>query len=159
MNTEQAAELKELIFRYAEIREIEHGGDRRWLLDLHRGILFAFIDSLTERADTAESVARRFHETYERLAPEFGYETREASAVPWDAVPEANRRLMVATVREVLAGISERADTGLEPFFCAACGLPIGEYAQANSGGIYHPECPNIPAAPSERQDGTESNG
>lgn len=106
----QRGELKELILRYAEIREIEHGNDRRWLVDLHRGVLTAFIDSLTERADE-EGIARRFHETYERLAPEFGYKTREASAVPWEAVPDANRRLMLATVREVLAP-PERADTG-----------------------------------------------
>jgi hypothetical protein len=35
---------------------------------------------------TAEALARLFHETYERLAPEFGYETRKASAVPWEEV-------------------------------------------------------------------------
>lgn len=46
-----------------------------------------------------EALARRFHEAYERLAPEFSYETRKASAVPWEDVPENNRRLMIATVR------------------------------------------------------------
>lgn len=54
-------------------------------------------------APAPEAAARLFHETYERLAPEFGYKTREASAKPWDQVPEQNRALMVATVREVLA--------------------------------------------------------
>lgn len=48
-----------------------------------------------------ETVARLFHENYERLAPEHGYETREASAVPWESVPEDNRALMIATVRAV----------------------------------------------------------
>jgi hypothetical protein len=52
---------------------------------------------------TAEGLARRFHETYERLAPQFGYETRRASAVPWDEVPEQNRALMVAVAAEILA--------------------------------------------------------
>jgi hypothetical protein len=52
---------------------------------------------------TNEDVARAFHEAYERLAPSFGYATREASAKPWADVPEANRRLMVATVAEVRA--------------------------------------------------------
>lgn len=52
---------------------------------------------------TAESVARRFHELYERLAPNFGYETRPESAVPWSEVPERNRSLMVA-VADVLLG-------------------------------------------------------
>lgn len=49
-----------------------------------------------------EQLARLFHEVYERLAPEHGYRTREASAVPWDAVPDANKRLMIATAAEVL---------------------------------------------------------
>lgn len=50
----------------------------------------------------AEALARLFHETYERLAPEFAYRTRQASAKPWDQVPEDNRRLMIATAGEVL---------------------------------------------------------
>lgn len=50
----------------------------------------------------AEALARRFHETYERLAPDFGYETRKASAVPWEQVPENNRRLMTAVASEIL---------------------------------------------------------
>ncbi len=51
---------------------------------------------------TAESLARRFHEVYERLAPSFDYRTRPASAVPWEDVPEANQRLMIATCAEIL---------------------------------------------------------
>jgi hypothetical protein len=50
-----------------------------------------------------EQVAEWFHEAYERLAPLFGYETRRESAVPWDAVPTANRLLMIEVAREVLA--------------------------------------------------------
>lgn len=50
----------------------------------------------------AERIARAFHEAYERLAPSFGYETRKASAVPWEDVPEENRELMVATVETLL---------------------------------------------------------
>lgn len=49
-----------------------------------------------------ENVARAFHESYERLAPEHGYETREESAVPWDEVPESNRSLMVAVAADLL---------------------------------------------------------
>lgn len=52
---------------------------------------------------TPESLAQFFHETYERLAPDFGYKTREASAKPWDTVPEQNKQLMIAVCREVLA--------------------------------------------------------
>lgn len=50
----------------------------------------------------AEIVAKAFHEAYERLAPEHGYETREASAKPWEQVPLQNRRLMTAVVRDLL---------------------------------------------------------
>jgi len=53
--------------------------------------------------EEADELARKFHETYEALAPSFGYNTRSDSAVPWAQVPEANRKLMVATVR-VVAG-------------------------------------------------------
>lgn len=51
---------------------------------------------------TADQLAQRFHETYERLAPSFGYETRRDSAVPWESVPEKNRKLMVAVCAELL---------------------------------------------------------
>lgn len=50
---------------------------------------------------TAETLAQRFHEAYERLAPSFGYETRTASAKPWAEVPENNRRLMTAVCAEI----------------------------------------------------------
>lgn len=50
-----------------------------------------------------EAVARQFHETYERLAPAHGYATREASAKPWEQVPEQNRGLMIAVAAELLA--------------------------------------------------------
>jgi hypothetical protein len=51
----------------------------------------------------AETLARHFHETYERLAPGFDYVTRPATAVPWDQVPELNKRLMIAVCEEVLS--------------------------------------------------------
>jgi hypothetical protein len=47
---------------------------------------------------TAERVAREFHETYERLAPSYDYETRRASAVSWKDVPLANKELMIQVV-------------------------------------------------------------
>lgn len=54
------------------------------------------------RAALAEKVARAFHAHYERLAPDHGYRTREASAKPWDEVPKNNRALMVATALAVI---------------------------------------------------------
>lgn len=51
---------------------------------------------------TPEELAEYFHQEYERMAPEFGYKTRKASAVPWTDVPEDNRRLMQAVALSVL---------------------------------------------------------
>lgn len=59
--------------------------------------------SLIRLRNVAAEIAQEFHETYERLAPEFGYDTRKDSAVPWDEVPTANRSLMVAVVIDLLA--------------------------------------------------------
>lgn len=53
----------------------------------------------------SEQVAKLFHDTYERLAPEHGYKTRKASAVPWEDVPEKNRALMIATCKIVIAEV------------------------------------------------------
>ncbi len=59
----------------------------------------------------AETVARWFHEEYEARAGDFGYETRRASAVSWEDVPKANRDLMVATARAVLARLASQGET------------------------------------------------
>jgi len=56
------------------------------------------------------AVARAFHETYERLAPKHGYETRPESAVPWEQVPANNRRLMVDVADTVLARLAYPRD-------------------------------------------------
>lgn len=50
----------------------------------------------------AERVAKAFHESYERQAPSVGYETRKASAVPWESVPENNRQLMINVAADLL---------------------------------------------------------
>lgn len=51
----------------------------------------------------AAFIAQQFHETYERLAPKFGYTTRVESRVGWDNVPDENRELMIATINNLLA--------------------------------------------------------
>lgn len=61
---------------------------------------------MAEFHDDAVQLARAFHELYERLAPKYGYKTREASAVPWDDVPEQNKRLMCHVASELI-------DTGI----------------------------------------------
>ena len=62
----------------------------------------------------AEQLARLFHETYERLAPDFGYETRKASAKPWEDVPKNNKDLMVAVAAYVLTAIESKRETDAE---------------------------------------------
>ena len=57
-----------------------------------------------------EALAREFHIAYERLAPSYGYKTREASAVDWADVPENNRELMIATCTEVLGRLQNVGD-------------------------------------------------
>ena len=49
-----------------------------------------------------EDMAQLFHEAYERLAPSFGYKTRDASAVAWENVPANNKLLMIATCKEIM---------------------------------------------------------
>jgi hypothetical protein len=59
------------------------------------------VKPIVKTAD-AEKVAKAFHKTYERLAPRYGYATREASRVPWNKLPVENRRLMTETARTLL---------------------------------------------------------
>jgi hypothetical protein len=54
------------------------------------------------RDDTIETIAREFHDAYERLAHDHDYVTREASRAGWALIPENNRNLMMATVRSLL---------------------------------------------------------
>lgn len=76
-----------------------------------------------EEGAWADEAARRFHEAYERLAPDFGYETRRGSAVPWDEVPEQNRALMRAVMLELFRET------------CGFCGVDRRHHHEA---GIVH---------------------
>ena len=51
---------------------------------------------------TPEKLAKLFHTIYETLAPKYGYETNQDSAVRWENVPIKNKALMIATCAEVL---------------------------------------------------------
>jgi hypothetical protein len=70
---------------------------------------------MTSDVTPAEFIARQFHSVYEALAPYEGYRTRDESAVPWEDVPEANKRLMVRTVETLLtADTIRRGDNDVE---------------------------------------------
>ena len=60
-----------------------------------------------------EDIARLFHESYEELAPLYGYKTRDASAVLWESVPEGNKKLMIATVFRVRKELAKLGDKSL----------------------------------------------
>lgn len=69
---------------------------------------------MTDRMAEADAIAREFHETYERMAPTFGYVTRARSAVPWDEVPATNKSLMRSVVIDLLQRNIIAADGGLK---------------------------------------------
>ena len=56
----------------------------------------------------SERIARQFHDTYERLAPQFGYETRKDTKV-FDPQSQ-NGRLMIAVCAEVIGEIGRERD-------------------------------------------------
>ena len=57
-------------------------------------------DQLTQQQREALKLARVFHDTYERLAPEFGYTTRKSTR-KFDP-HSSNGQLMVAVCKEIL---------------------------------------------------------
>lgn len=59
-----------------------------------------------------EDIARDFHETYERLAPSFGYETRKETK-QFDA-KSPNGRLMIAVCNEVSYRVRRQAFDEME---------------------------------------------
>jgi hypothetical protein len=82
---------------------------------------------------TPEYLAQMFHETYERLAPVYTYETRRESRVPWAAVPEPNRSLMLAVATEVLDDIKAELAPALDRLVAERDSLVayLGETADA----------------------------
>jgi hypothetical protein len=92
-----------------KIMEYTHGwirisvwdlGDRLGSVAFPPSVLLWVIENVqSPQISQPEKLARLFHETYERLAPEYGYKTRE---VPWDDVPAQNKSLMIAVAAHVL---------------------------------------------------------
>lgn len=78
-----------------------------------------------EQIETAEKMARLFHEKYELYAPTFGYETRKASAVPWEDVPQDNKQLMISVCNAVLTAISKGEIPGVG--VCEGCDSNTGD--------------------------------
>jgi hypothetical protein len=55
-----------------------------------------------EYAQQVTAIARAFHDRYEALSGQHGWETQERTRVAWEDLPEENRSLMIAVVRELL---------------------------------------------------------
>ena len=53
--------------------------------------------------EEADHIARRFHDLYEELASEHGYETREDTRVDYDDLPVENRGLMISVVGRLIS--------------------------------------------------------
>ena len=74
--------------------------------DLAEVAIVAAAGAAPQPTTSLEDAAKRFHEAYERLAPEHGYKTREESAVPWGEVPSRNKNLMIAVCAEILPSLA-----------------------------------------------------
>jgi hypothetical protein len=57
---------------------------------------------MNEYETQIEAIARAFHERYEEQADEHGWKPQEATRVAWEDLPEENRSLMIAVVRDLL---------------------------------------------------------
>lgn len=97
-----------------------------------------------------EKIAKQFHESYERLAPSFGYKTREESAVPWENVPPNNKALMRAVVEDLmgrgyLGGVWQDVSTAqkngkkmwLSDGKYVSCGFYVDQYNADFENGFY----------------------
>lgn len=51
---------------------------------------------------TPDQLAELFHTTYEQVTPQFGYETRRETAVPWDELPHPHKQMLIAVATQVL---------------------------------------------------------
>lgn len=68
------------------------------------------VADVAAQAREAADFARLFHETYERLAPEYGYETRPETRAFDAASP--NGKLMVATCAAILRALEQEGRDG-----------------------------------------------
>lgn len=59
----------------------------------------------TPTEQQCDALARFFHENYEEVAPQIGYETRPESAVPWGDVPTKNKWVMRVVSERVLSAL------------------------------------------------------
>ena len=83
-----------------------------WDQSVRDGLSKMLAPPATGEGWNAEQLAQLFHEIYERLAPNFGYKTREASRKPWTDVPQNNKLLMIAVCSEILLALPDPPKEG-----------------------------------------------
>lgn len=82
---------------------VTHGGVTHLITEPCETCRQAVKEFAVEREfENADSLAKFFHDTYEGIAPDYGYKTREESAVPWSDVPDKNKALMIDVADRIL---------------------------------------------------------
>lgn len=61
-----------------------------------------------DEREEIEHLCEVSHDAYEHAARRAGWETQEASRVPWSTVPEPNKQTVRASMRAVLADLERR---------------------------------------------------
>lgn len=57
-----------------------------------------------------KQLAELFHETYERLAPAFGWKTKKGCNVKFADLPQRNKVLMITTCQTVLTKLNQEVE-------------------------------------------------
>lgn len=83
----------------------DEGGKPEWVEPVELENARALLASTEALPQVPEGLARQFHEVYERLAPKFGYETREDTK-QFDPLSN-NGRLMMAVCAEIITAAKE----------------------------------------------------
>jgi hypothetical protein len=78
-----------------------------------------------------QELARRFHETYERLASSFGYETRIGTRSFDPDTP--NGRLMIAVWADAAEFMRDNLATQLDSYLRVKTALPVEQIVEAVS--------------------------
>lgn len=93
-----------------------------------------------------EQLAELFHETYEHLAPAFGWRTKKGCNVPFYLLPQRNKALMVATCQTVLNALQEcgavaNGSQHTQPAKCLGCEYWRGPYGNCCMRGDSEESC------------------
>jgi hypothetical protein len=148
-DNEHAAEVASLREEVARLRsQLEQASEAATIYDQQsrdeakaKRAARAEADRLRKALRDPERIARLFHMHYEALAPDHDYEIRDdVGARPFDALPENNRALMIATASAVAADLlAASPDDGPE-----GTGEALANDAEYDSEHGDGPQCPVV---------------